>query len=155
MHPSRSYPLTIVACLAFALALSLTFSPSASAQAGNAAAALNGTIRDTSGAVVPGATIVLTNAKTGFTQTTSSNSTGNYSLVDIIPGDYTVSVSETGFATEKSAGFTLSVNQTATINFDLKVGAAESTVRVSATGVEIETSTAELGTVIGTSEVNA
>ena len=115
----------------------------------------NGTIRDASGGVVPGAAIVLTNTKTGFTQTTTSNSTGNYSLVDIIPGDYTVSVSETGFATQKSAPFTLSVNQTATISFDLKVGAAESTVHVSATGVEIETSTSELGTVVGTSEVNA
>ena len=155
MHPSGSHSLQTLACIVFGLALSLTFSPSAAAQAGNAAAALNGTVRDASGGVVPGAAIVLANTKTGFIETTSSNSTGNYSLVDIIPGDYTVSVSETGFATQKSAPFTLSVNQTATINFDLKVGAAESTVHVSATGVEIETSTAELGTVVGTSEVNA
>ncbi|MGA8153604.1 MAG: TonB-dependent receptor [Terriglobales bacterium] len=139
--------------------LGLTFSVSmcrtAAAQAGTAAAALNGTVRDASGAVVPGATVTLTNTGTGFKQVTQSNSTGNYSLVNVSPGDYVASVSKQGFATEKSPDFSLSVNQTATLNFDLKVGTAESTIQVSAGGVEIETSTAELGTVIGTSAVNS
>ena len=129
--------------------------PQVAAQSGIAAAALNGTVRDQSGAVVPDATITLIESKSGLKLTTRSNSTGNYSLVNISPGEYSVSVSKTGFATEKAPSFPLAVNQTATINFDLKVGSTESTVQVSAGGVEIETSTAELGTVVGTSEVNA
>ena len=126
-----------------------------SAQAGTAAAALNGSVRDESGAVVPGAVVTLTNSETGLKQVTESNSTGNYSLVNISPGNYIASVSKTGFATEQSPSFALSVNQTATINFNLKIGRAESTIQVTAGGVEIETSTSELGTVIGNSEVNA
>jgi len=127
----------------------------AAAQAGTAAAALNGTVRDASGAVVPGAAITLTDTRTGFKQETKSNSTGNFSLVNISPGNYTVTVSKEGFSTEKASEFELAVNQTATINFDLKVGATSSTVQVSAGAVQLETSTAELGTVIGTSEVSA
>jgi hypothetical protein len=127
----------------------------ATAQVGSAAAALNGTVRDASGAIVPDATITLTNSDTGIKQTTQSNSTGNYSIVNISPGNYLASVSKDGFATAQAQAFTLSVNQTATINFDLKVGEATSTIQVSTASVDVETSTSELGTVIGTTAVNA
>jgi hypothetical protein len=125
------------------------------AQAGSAAAALNGTVHDSSGAVVPGAVVTLTNEDTGFKQTTKSNSTGNYSIVNISPGNYLVSVYKDGFAIAQAQAFTLSVNQTSTINFDLKIGQANSTVQVSAGAVDVETSTSELGTVIGTTAVNS
>src|SRR3954447_24438354 len=125
------------------------------AQVASAAAALNGTVRDSSGAVVPGAKVVLKSTATGFTQTTKSNGTGNYSLVNIAPGNYVVTVSMTGFSNGQSAAFDLSVNQTATINFDLRAGTVDTTVTISAAAVQIETSTAELGTVIGSAEVNA
>src|SRR4051794_913401 len=125
------------------------------AQVASAAAALNGTVRDSSGAVVPGAKIVLKSTATGFTQITKSNETGNYSLLNIAPGTYVVTASMTGFANGQSAAFELSVNQTATINFDLRAGSLDTTVTISAAAVQIETSTAELGTVIGSAEVNA
>lgn len=155
MKSPMSASLKVLTLALLGLILSAVMCRTAVAQAGTAAAALNGTVRDASGAVVPGAKVTLMNSRTGFKQTTESNSTGNYSLVNISPGNYTISVSKEGFATDKSPDFVLSVNQTATINFDLKVGATESTVQVSAGGVEIETSTAELGTVIGTNEVNS
>jgi Carboxypeptidase regulatory-like domain/TonB dependent receptor len=125
------------------------------AQVGTASAALNGTVRDSSGAVVSNATITLRNTKTGFEQVTKSNGTGNYSLVNISPGSYVATTSIQGFSTAESPVFNLSVNQTATINFNLKVGAVTSTVQVSAGAVQIESSTAELGMVIGRTEVNA
>jgi hypothetical protein len=148
-----SLRILILATLGTAICFGL--SGTVAAQAGTAAAALNGTVRDPSGAVVPDATITLTNTRTAFKQVAKSNSTGNYSLVNITPGNYTATVSKEGFSTGKSPEFELSVNQTATINFDLQVGSANSTVEVSAGGVQIETSTAELGTVIGTSEVSS
>jgi hypothetical protein len=129
-------------------------SANAAAQVGTSSAALNGIVRDASGAVVPGATIVLKNTQTGFEQTTKSNNTGSYSMVNIIPGSYQATISMPGFSTEKSL-FDLAVNQTATINFDLKIGAVNSTVEVSANAVQIEASTSELGTVISSTEVNA
>ena len=104
---------------------------------------------------MPDATITLTSTKTRFKQVTKSNATGNYSLVNISPGNYTATVSKEGFSTGKTSDFELAVNQTATINFDLKLGAAKTTVEVSAGAVQIETSTAELGTVIGSAEVSS
>ena len=147
--------LRVLSLVILIFAVWLGMSGRAAAQAGSAAAALNGTVRDPSGAVVPDATITLTNTRTGFKQATKSNSTGNYSLVNISPGNYTATVSKEGFSAGKSPEFELAVNQTATISFDLKVGSATSTVEVSAGGVQIETSTSELGTVVGTTEVSA
>src|SRR6185312_10240590 len=146
----RFFIVTMLAAIAWA-----GFQRVAVGQVGTAAAALNGTVRDVSGAVVVDATVTLTNADTGIKQTTHSNSTGNYTIVNIIPGTYVASVSKNGFATGEAQAFVLSVNQTATINFDLKVGEASSTVQVSTSAVNVETSTAELGTVIGTTAVNA
>ena len=137
------------------IAIDVSMPRTAEGQAGNAAAALNGTVRDPTGAVVPDATITLLNTKTGFKKVTASNSTGNYSLVDISPGSYTVTIVKEGFSTAKESEFVLSVNQTATINFDLTVGTASSRVEVKAGSVQLETSTAELGSVIGQSEINA
>ncbi len=147
--------LRVLSLAMLTLAICFGLSNRATAQAGTAAAALNGTVRDPSGAAVPGATVTLINTSTGFKQTTVSNSTGNYSLVNISPGNYSATVSKEGFSAAKAPAFELAVNQTATINFDLKVGSANITVEVSAGAVQIETSTAELGAVIGTSEVNS
>ncbi len=155
MNASETFNLGILSSAVLTLALCFGISNRAAAQAGTAAAALNGTVHDPSGAVVPQATVTLANVKTGFKQETRSNSTGNYSLVNISPGSYVATVSKDGFSTEKSPEFELAVNQTATINFDLRVGSANSTVEVAANAVQIETSTAELGTVINNSEVNS
>jgi Carboxypeptidase regulatory-like domain/TonB dependent receptor len=125
-----------------------------SAQVGTASAALNGTVRDASGAAVSGATVTLTNSNTGLKQVTKTNGTGNYSLVNISPGTYSDSISMQGFSTVKTPDFNLAVNQTATINFTLQVGAVNSTVTVAANTVQIESSTSELGMVIGRAEVN-
>ena len=155
MNSSKTFYLKILSSAVITLVLCFGTSDIAHAQAGSAAAALNGTVRDPTGAVVPQATVTLTNAKTGFKQESRSNSAGTYSLVNISPGSYVVTVSRDGFSTEKSPEFDLAVNQTATINFDLRVGSANSTVEVSAEAVQIETSTAELGTVINNKEVNS
>ncbi|HXW92616.1 MAG TPA: TonB-dependent receptor [Terriglobales bacterium] len=127
----------------------------AAGQATTATATLHGTVRDPSGAVVAGATITVANVETGAKWETQSNSTGNYSLVSIAPGKYTAQVAKVGFITEKLEAVVLEVNQTATINFNLRVGSTNTIVNVSTAGLEIESSTAELGNVITTSEVNA
>ena len=147
--------LNAIALLVITGALALATSPRMAAQAGAAAAALNGTVRDTSGAIVSGSTITLRNTKTGFEQVTKSNDTGNYSLVNISPGSYDVTAMMAGFSTAKAPELNLAVNQTATIDFNLRVGATDTTITVAANAVQIETSTAELGTVIGSTQVNA
>src|ERR1700721_1873115 len=155
MHFQTRARLRRSVCVAIVIAGCLGVCRMGVAQVASAAAALNGTVRDTSGAVVPGAKVVLKNTATGFTQITRSNGTGNYSLVNIAPGSYIATASMTGFSNGQSSAFELSVNQTATINFDLRAGSIDTTVTVSAAAVQIETSTAELGTVIGSAEVDA
>ncbi len=120
MRPWKPASLKTLMSAMLGVAICVGLSSIATAQAGSAAAALNGTVRDASGAVVPDAAITLQNAGTGFKQVTQSNSTGNYTLVNISPGHYIASVSKDGFAPEQSPDFVLSVNQTATINFDLE-----------------------------------
>lgn len=138
--------------LLVASVLVVASSPKAFAQ--GATGAINGTVTDASGAVIPRAKVVLTNTATGASQTALTNETGIYVFPSVIPGNYTLEVSATGFATQKEEAFTLSVNQTSTHNFTLTVGAQVQTVEVSATAAHIEASTAELGTAVASREVN-
>ncbi|MGH9431896.1 MAG: TonB-dependent receptor domain-containing protein [Terriglobia bacterium] len=132
----------------------LILPPTATAQVSTAAAAINGTVTDSSGAVVPDATVILTNTQTGVRQTTKTNAAGQYVILDIPLGSYTVEVDKEGFATVKQATLTLAVNQTATFDFKLPVGSTRQTVNVAATAARIEASTAELGTAVESTEVN-
>jgi hypothetical protein len=138
--------------LRFSLVVLLGFPALLSAQ--QAAANINGTVTDSTGAVVEGATVTLTNVDTSVSRSTVSNGTGNYVFVDVLPGPYTLKVVKEGFNTVNQPQFTLQVNQTATLNFTLTVGSTQQSVTVEASAVAIQSSTAELGTVINTQAVN-
>ena len=74
--------------------------------------------------------------------------------MNILPGSYTLRVSKPGFQSAQQSDVALSVNQTAAYDFTLPVGSAGQTINVTAAAPTIESSTAELGTVISTSAVN-
>src|SRR5579864_7254662 len=116
-------------------------------------ASLNGVVKDPSGAVIPGAAIKLTNLDTGITQVNASNSSGLYTFVNVVPGQYSLEAHAQGFETALERDFTLAVNQTATVNFTMQVGSTNEVVSVTGQAIALETSTAELGTVVGTKEV--
>src|SRR3979411_1544488 len=107
------------------------------------AAKLSGTIADTSGATIAGATIEITNVQTGITRNVLSNSSGLYSAPGLPPGTYTVSVSQESFATEIRTGITLDVGSDQLLNITLRVGTLKQEVAVSdiAAGVDLTTST--------------
>jgi hypothetical protein len=119
-----------------------------------ATATIKGRVTDASGAVVPGASVVLRNASTNLPQTAVSNTTGDYVFVNVEPGPYTLSVTKEGFKQISEPLFTLAVNQTTTHDMVLQVGASTQTVTVEATAAGLETSTAELGTVISRKSVD-
>jgi hypothetical protein len=123
------------------------------ARAQTAAAGLNGTVRDPSGAVIPEARVVLLNTATGVRQTTTTNPTGSYVFPNIPPGNYTLEVTKEGFTRVEQAEFTLFVNQTATFDITLSVGSAKQTVTVEATAARVEASTAELGMTVAGDQV--
>lgn len=120
---------------------------------GQNSASLNGTVKDASGAVVPGAQITLTSTDTGVVQVKVSSGIGLYSFLNIPPGRYTLQASATGFETVLQPTFTLRVNQSTTIDFTMRVGKTASKLVVSAQGIQLQTSTANLGAVVGSKEV--
>jgi hypothetical protein len=134
-----------------AMALVACFAPAANAQ--QSTASVNGTILDSSGAAVPGATIRLSNKNTGVVQTTVSTDTGRYVFLGVPSGEYGISVTKEGFAGASREGVTLVVDQTATLDFNLKVGATSTSVVVEAAGTAINTATSDLGTAITTNMV--
>jgi Carboxypeptidase regulatory-like domain/TonB dependent receptor-like, beta-barrel len=122
--------------------------------AAQATAAINGTIRDSAGAVIPGATVVLHNRDTNFSRTVTTNNVGVYVIPDIRPGNYDLRVNQPGFSAAVKSGITLLVNQTATFDFSLQTGTVNQVVTVQASAVALETSTAELGEAIVQKQVN-
>ena len=110
-------------------------------------ASLSGAVRDSSGAVVPSAKIVLRNVATGVEKTTTSNGSGAYLFVDITPGSYTLQASASSFAVDQVAAFALTVGQAATIDFALTAGSQSTVVTVQSTQTQLETSSANLGSV--------
>jgi len=133
---------------------SLLMAAAASLFAQVSTASLQGIVRDSSGASIPGASLALRNRATGVEQTTASNNAGEYVFVNIPPGAYDIRAAKEGFQANRQEGFTLSVSQSANLNFTLQVGTAEQTVTVAAEGAVIESTSAELGTVFGGRQVN-
>src|SRR6267378_3108809 len=89
---------------------------------------LSGTITDPSDKFVPQAQISITNVATGITTTTTTNSDGYYTAANLLPGEYQVTVSAKGFATEVRKGISLTVGAQQVFNLTLQVGSAAKTV---------------------------
>ena len=100
--------------------------------AAHAQSAIGGTVKDTSGAVLPGVTVeVSSDVLIEKTRSVSTDAQGEYKIVDLRPGVYVISFSLQGFSTFKREALELPSNFTATINAEMKVGALEESVTVS------------------------
>lgn len=139
----------------FALTLSILFAVATGAAfAQSSSSAVNGIVTDPNQAVVPGVKITLKNVDTNVERVTVSNTTGDYFFTSVVPAKYTLTFTQQGFQTETVTPFEVGVAQAVTINTALKLGSVSETVTVEATGVEVESSTAQLGTVIDEKQVN-
>src|SRR6202050_4051288 len=125
-----------------------------SASAPVSTASVNGVVRDPKGAVIPGATIVLSSVDTSVEHTSVSNGSGEYVFLNITPGSYTLSATAQGFNPQKVDTFVLAVSQIATFDFAMTVGTQTQVVTVEATAAQLDVSNASLGTVIATKQVN-
>jgi hypothetical protein len=138
--------------LTFMMALMVALSaPPAWAQA---TAAINGTIRDTAGAVIVGATVVLHNRDTSLDRSAVTNGVGSYVMTNVLPGNYDLRVTMNGFGPAAKTGIGLLVNETTTYDFTLKAGAVNEVVEVQDNPVTLETSTSELGVAVVKEQVN-
>ncbi len=116
-------------------------------------ASVAGSIVDNSGASIPGAHVIVRNLSTGVERTVSSNDLGYYVVTALPAGPYSLAVSKAGFQTETVPQLTLEVDQNATINISMQVGAITDTVNVSAEAVALDTRTATLNTVINQEQI--
>src|SRR6266545_2729793 len=111
-----------------ALTVLAPLAPAARAQ--TATGEVNGSITDNSGAAVPNATVKLKNQATGIETIPSSNEYGGFVFVNVQPGVYTLRVSMAGFKEAETTGLVVGVNQAATVNVKLELGAIAETVEV-------------------------
>ncbi len=115
---------------------------------GTSTGTLTGTVTDATGAVIPGATITLTDPATNSKRTTLSNRSGQFVMVDVPPANYNISASKTGFATDEIAGQTISVGSQTTANFKMMVGAENTTIEVQASAADLQTLNATVGVTV-------
>ena len=102
---------------------------------------VRGTVTDTTGAVVPGATVTLANDATKFTRTMVTDAKGGYYLAPVDPGTYTLRVEIPGFKTAERKGLRVASNTTVGFDFTLEVGAQSERVEVTAQREMIQTQT--------------
>ena len=115
---------------------------------------VSGELTDASGAVVQGASVMLSDEEKGFNFITTSDSSGRYLFRSVAPGFYSITAEAKGFAKSTSAPFKVDVNQNATTNLTLKVGAQSQTIEVGARAQTIQTEDAETGQVVNRRFIN-
>ena len=111
-------------------------------------ASLGGTVHDPSGAVVPNASIKVTNASTGDVVTESSDTNGHFLAPALPPGTYDVEIDAPGFKQLVRKGVVLDVDQTASLDFALQIGTASESVQVTGEAPMMDTEDAQVGQVI-------
>ena len=116
-------------------------------------ARLSGSIKDVSGAVVPGVRLTIQNKGTNLSQAVESTEDGTYSFKALPTGTYTLTAVRAGFATDIEENVVLTVGQSATLDINLKAGGSEDTVTVTGGTALINTTTAEISQVIGESAI--
>ena len=116
-------------------------------------ASLSGTVTDPSGAVVPNAKVTVHSLATGLDRVVNTDSAGLYVVPSLIPGDYKVQVSASGFSAYVVPKVTLDVDREVTVNMHLAISSAGETVQVQSAVQQIEAQTITVGQVIDNTAV--
>ncbi len=114
-----------------------------------ATGALAGTITDQSGAVIPHASVKVTNAGTGMTRAADTDAGGFYKILTLPPGKYSTVVAAPGFKAENFPDVTINVAETRTLNVNMQVGVSGESVTVEGAAAQVQTESATLGSVVG------
>ncbi len=126
------------------LCLAAAVSVHAQAVTGN----ISGTVTDSTGAVIAGAQVVVTNTATGVNITLTSNDQGLYNAPDLVVGPYQISASKSGFQTTVQKGINLTVGSQLVENLSLQVGQATQTVTVESAVAQVETQSTAISTLV-------
>ncbi len=147
----RSKANTLICQVLIALIFISVLAASALSQTTNGA--FHGTVTDTTGAVVPGTTVQVRNLATHLVREVTTDASGYYTITQLPPGEYSIKVSKTGFATLKQASVELQINQDREADYTLRVGSVTQSVNVTAAPSALQTTSATIGQVIGATQV--
>src|SRR6202046_5399202 len=118
-------------------------------------ASISGTVKDASGASIPGATVTATNTGTGIAETRIANGQGFYSFQTLPLGTYVLTVAQKGFKEYQQNDLVLDVNAALTVDAVLQVGQVSEKVEVAANALHVETVSSQMGEVIEGREMTA
>jgi hypothetical protein len=110
---------------------------------------LSGSVTDQSGAPLPQAPVTINNVATGLTRTVNTNQDGLYSVPNLLPGTYEVSVSRPGFETYVQTGISLTVGAVRVVDISLKLGRVNEQVVVSSTAAAVQLADSNVSNVVG------
>jgi hypothetical protein len=116
-------------------------------------AQITGTLRDSSGGVLPGATVSARNEETGLTRTAVTEAAGEYRLPVLPPGRYTVTAELQGFTTETRQNLTLIIDQTVAVDFTLKPATLAETITVTGDAPLVDTSASTVATAVTNQQI--
>src|SRR2546427_5511178 len=109
---------------------------------------ITGTITDPTGAVVPNATVMITNVGTNISQSTTTGGDGSYRFPLVPPGNYTIEIKAGNFATVRVSGVVVEASQTIPFNRQLELAKAQQVIEVTEQAVLVQTATSDLATQI-------
>src|SRR5712691_1481123 len=136
-----------------ALLFSLLVMSAAPARAQSSTGRISGTVVDSSGAVLPGATVTVTQDQTGLTRTATTDKAGAYLFVSLPVGTYSVSAEMQGFRKQLKSGFQLVADGRVTADFTLPVGQMSEVVEVTVAGETVNTTSGEIARVVDREQV--
>jgi hypothetical protein len=139
----------------FAFLFLLIFPAGTFGQAASASGRLEGMVSDSSGAGVPGATVVITNKKTDLSTTLKTDEDGHFVALYLPPGIYEVSIEKEGFQKQVLQDTAVTVGTTTTLHPRLTVGKVETSVIVSASTIAVDATQSSLGTVVDNQSIQS
>ena len=142
--------LSVIGALLFTLVAACT-SHFAYAQATNAE--MSGKVVDASGAIIPNAAIEVKNTATGLTRSVTTSGSGEYQIPSLPSGPYSLKSVVAGFRTYAQNGIILEDGQNVRVDVTLQIGSANETVEVTASGVQVDTSSASIRTEVDTTQI--
>ena len=135
---------TVFCCSVILAVLALFLSASGQSTGGR----IIGRVADSTGAVVTGVQVTLINEATGVTRDTKTDQNGDYTFIEVVPGNYRVEYTLQGFKKNVRSNVTLEINQVLTLNATLQPGATQETVEVSSEAPLVDTTSTQLGAVV-------
>jgi hypothetical protein len=140
----------------FSVLVCLLVSASVASAQGGATGAISGTVQDTSGAVISGATIKVTNEATGqVVRDATSDASGIFTISLLPVGSYSLEVGASGFATTRFSGIAVAITETTRVVATLKVSSTSETVEVQSQVTGINTADATTGESVGTETITS